>query len=159
MSSDSKRIEAAIDTMLATARSRDVSEQGRAHIAELLTVWASGYLEATCREVLKDYTTKRAHENVTAYVCWHLERFRNVRVEGILQLVGHFDKDAAGRLRQFADGRIQECVNSIVGIRHKVAHGRSAEVSIARITEYLRGAKDFANKMREVMGTNVQESQ
>lgn len=151
MSAESQRIEAAIDTMLATARLPDVSEQGRAHIAELLTVWASGYLEATCREVFKDYTSKRAHENVVKYVGWHLDRFQNPRMEGILELVGRFDKDAAYELRQFADGSIQECINSIVGIRHKIAHGRRAEVSLARITQYFRGAKDFASKMRTVM--------
>ena len=37
-------------------------------LAQLTTVWVSGYLESACREAVLAYTSKRANENVVNYV-------------------------------------------------------------------------------------------
>ena len=43
--------------------------------------------------------------------------------------MGGIDGDIADDLGDYADGSIRESVNSIVGIRHLIAHGRSANIT------------------------------
>ena len=116
-----------------------------------MTIWASGYLEATCRDAVLAYTRNRAHPTVVNFVSRSLNRFRNPRMENILTLVRGIDDDIADDLDDYADGSIKESVNSIVGIRHLIAHGRSANISIGRVTQYFEDAKKLARKMEDLL--------
>lgn len=57
----------------------------------------------------------------------------------------------ADDLGDYADGSIRESVNSIVGIRHLIAHGRSANISVGRVTQYFEDAKKLARKMEDLL--------
>ena len=69
----------------------------------------------------------------------------------MVNLVRTFDKDAARQLEGFCRGQIKESINSIVGNRHLIAHGRTTKISMAEIMRYFRDAKRFADKMRSVL--------
>ena len=148
---DRKRLETAIDRAYGEASSPQLSDENKAWLAQLMTIWASGYLEATCRDVLLEYTKKRADTNIVTFVSQNLNRFQNPKMENILTLIRGFDKDVANRLDEFTDGSIKESVNSIVGIRHLIAHGRSADISVARITQYFDNTKKLAKKMEDLL--------
>ena len=72
-------------------------------------------------------------------------------MENILALVRGIDGDIADDLGDYADGSIGESVNSIVSIRHQIAHGRSANISIGRVTQYFEDAKKLARKMENLL--------
>ena len=146
---DSDRLEAAI--ALAQGACANLSDEDKARMAQLMTVWASGYLEATCRSLLIEYTRRRADESVLKYVSGNINRFQNPKMDNILSLVRGFDEEVAGRIDAFSEGRIRESVNSIVGLRHQIAHGRSASISVGRITEHFENAKRLARKMRSLL--------
>lgn len=148
---DRKRLETAIDRARGEAGSPQLSDENKAWLAQLMTIWASGYLEATCRDVLLEYTKKRANLNVVDFVSQNLNRPRSPEMENILTLIRGFDQDVANRLDEFTDGSIKESVNSIVGIRHLIAHGRSADISVGRIAQYFDNAKKLARKMEELL--------
>ena len=148
---DSKRLETAIDSARDEAASPQLSEENRARLAQLMTVWASGYLEAVCRDAVLAYTKNRAHPNVVNFVSRSLNRFQNPRMENILTLVRGIDSNIADDLGNYADGSIEESVNSIVGIRHRIAHGRSANISVGRVTQYFEDAKKLARKMEDLL--------
>lgn len=148
---DSHRLETAFDDMERDLVSLELSEHNRSQVAQLLTVWASAYLEATCREVMTTYTLRRAEPSVVAYVMSQLDRFRIPKAENMVNLVRAFDKDAARQLEGFCRGQIKESINSIVGNRHLIAHGRTTKISMAEIMRYFQDAKRFADKMRSVL--------
>lgn len=83
---DSHRLENAINS--ARNEAPKLSDENQAWLAQLMTVLASGYLEATCREVLKTYAEQRADPSVARYVSANLERFNSPKIENILTLVG-----------------------------------------------------------------------
>ena len=114
---DSKRLETAIDSARDEAASPRLSEENKARLAQLMTVWASGYLEAVCRDAVLAYTKNRAHPTVVNFVSRSLSRFQNPRMENILTLVRGIDGDIADDLGNYADDSIKESVNSIVGSR------------------------------------------
>lgn len=79
------------------------------------------------------YTQQRAAPPVVPYVTGQLNRFRNPKAEDMVQLVRAFDKDIAGELETFCNGRIKD---SIVGNRHRIAHGRASGISMEQIIRY-----------------------
>ena len=120
-------------------------------MAQLMTIWASGYLETTCRALVLEYTRQRAEPNIVNYVSASVERFQNPKMEKISALIRMFDGEAADRIDEFAEGRIKESVNSIVGVRHQIAHGKSATISVAMITQHFENARRLVQKMRELV--------
>lgn len=151
---DSKRLEEAIDSVLQETLLLLRSGRGdayRSYLAQLLAVWASGYLEAKCREVMFMYTERRANPGVARYVAKRLDQFRNPRADKILELIGSFDADVARQLGDFAEGRIRSSINSIVSHRHRIAHGRSSEISILDVERYFGDARMFVRKMETLL--------
>ena len=148
---DSQRLETAIDSARDEAASPRLSEENKARLAQLMTIWASGYLEAACRDAVLAYTKRRAHPTVVNFVSRSLNRFQNPKMENILALVRGIDGGIADDLGDYADGSIRESVNSIVGIRHRVAHGHSANISVGRVTQYFEDAKKLARKMENLL--------
>ena len=61
--------------------------------------------------------------------------------------MGGIDGDIADDLGDYADGSIRESVNSIVGIRHLIAHGRSAN-----ITCQLHKVSAHTHSLRKIRG-------
>ena len=53
-------------------------------------------------------------------------------------------------LQSFADGPVGEGVNSIVGLRHRVAHGRSDRVNIDSVGRYFDEARKLPRRLAEL---------
>lgn len=148
---DRKRLETAIDAARDEADLPQLSDENKARFAQLMTILASGYLEAVCRDVMLAYTGKRAHQNIVNFVSRKLSRTPNPKMENILQLIREFDQNVANKLEEFTDGTIKDSVNSIVAIRNQIVHGRSASISVGRITQYFQDTKKLARKMEELL--------
>ena len=145
MTGDSHRLRAAIDS--ARADAHKLSNENQSRLAQLMTIWASGYLEATCREILRAYARQRSDPSILRYVSRHLERFRNPNMDNILNLIRSFDEDSARQLEVFSSGRIKESVNGMVAQRHRIAHGRSTDTTIARVNQQFEDAKRITDKL------------
>lgn len=149
--SDRNRLEAGIDAIRREVDSQDMSDDNKSRLAQLVAIWASGYLEATCRELLLEYARRRAHADVVGYVSWQLERFRSPNIGRMTEEVGKFDSRIAKELRQFSQGRMGESINIIVSMRHTVAHGRRPDMSLDRLLKHFDQAQKFAAKMEELL--------
>ena len=147
---DRIRLESAINSVFQDCDSREMAAVTLGRLAQLVAVWASGYLEATCREVVLAYVSRRADENVVNYVSRTLDRFSNPKMDKILELLHGVDQDATDELRIFADGRIEASVNSIVSNRHRIAHGRSSQITMVQVKGYYEDARQLAKKMKEL---------
>ena len=147
---DAKRLESTIDAVFAEAKDGELSVENQARLAQLVTVLASGYIEVKCRQVFTEYTTKRANPNVMRYVSAKLKRFRNPNMHKVVELARAFDSDAADELVRFAKGRIEDSVNSVVDNRHAIAHGRYAQVSLGRVTQYYGDVRELVRKLRQL---------
>ena len=150
--SDSERLERAIADVLQFASRNKTSPEELSWIAQIMAVWASGYLEASCREALLAYAKTSSSPGVYRYVDHQLKFFRSPKTNDMLELIGLFDGGAAEDLREFADGQIKASIDSIVTYRHSLAHGRSAQVTVHRVRAYFDDAKRFTGRMRSLLG-------
>ena len=156
---DSRRLETAIESLREESRSADVSDATRARMAQLLAVWASGYLEVSCRDALVAYTRKRADPSVVKYVQRKLKRFPSPKLNNIIAEISNFDEVVANDIESFAEGQIGESVNSIVAIRNQIAHGRPSSVSLARMGAYVDDATRLVKRIQHMVdGSRQSES-
>ena len=145
---DSHRLEEAIGAARVEAGELSIENQSR--LAQLMTIWGSGYLEAKCREILRRYVERHANPTVRRFVSQNLERFNNPKADKIFDLVRSFDKNKANQLEDFARGSISESVNGMIAQRHRIAHGRSTDTTVMRICQQFDDVKKFANKLENL---------
>jgi len=145
---DSRRLEAEIRAACEEAKERSMANQSR--LAQLVTILASGYLEATCREVLTSYAEKHAEAKTFRFVSRNLERFTNPRMQRIIEPVGSFDKDSAKQLEAFASDGIKESVDGIVTQRNSIAHGRRTDTTLVNVSRQFDDARRLAGKLNSL---------
>lgn len=139
---DTRRLRRAFDSAaLACRKLREDQDEDRARLAQPMTIWASGYLEASCRQIVVRYAERRSAPGVVRLVNRQMQRFTNPKMDRILGLVRSFEREKADALEAFAGGEITESVNSIVGIRNDLAHGRRASVSVSQIVRHFERAR------------------
>lgn len=148
---DSVRLKSAIELVREETRSRQLSQMDGERYAQLTTIWVSGYLEASCREMLLEYSKKRADPAVVRYVSWNLERLPSPKVDNIAAVVGRFDQEAARTLRRYSKGEIKDSVDGIVESRHAVAHGRSADITLENVFHHYDNVTKLTRKMEGLL--------
>jgi len=127
-----------------------LSQDNLRRLSQLMTIWACAYLEATCKEVLRAYAKKHANPQVQKYIITGLNRFRNPKMETILQLVGSFDKTFRLQLEDFSSGRIKNSIDSIVAQRNCIAHGEPTYPNIEVICEQFDDARRLSEKLESL---------
>ena len=120
---------------------KDISDiELQSHWARYLCILVSGYLETSVRAIYREYSRKRADRNVENYVSSRLKWFQSPKMEPILQLTRAFSQQWAERLKIETDGELKISVDSIVDVRHNIAHGRDSGISYSRICDYYKNA-------------------
>ena len=145
---DARILETSIDSTYQEAL--ELADENQFRLAQLMTIWVSGYLEITCRDVLLTYTERKSDEAVARFVGQNLQRMRGPNTEEIFKLVRSFDKDRANELKEFFQGRIKESVDGVVALRNQIAHGGPANTTIANVKTQFEDSKRLAGKLKEL---------
>jgi RiboL-PSP-HEPN len=112
----------------------------QSHWSRYLCVLVSGFLENSVRLTYAEYARKRADSSVANFVESRLRQFQNPKLGAILDLAGAFNQEWRQQLEQDTSGQLGESVNSIVGNRHKIAHGDSVGLTLHTLIQYYRDA-------------------
>jgi hypothetical protein len=110
----------------------------QSHWARYICVLAAGFLENALHELYLSYSSSRAHPNVARFVSKSLDSIQNPRSDIFLRVANNFDENWKNTLEAFIDdnGR-KEAINSIIGNRHLIAHGKISNISLAQIKAYI----------------------
>jgi hypothetical protein len=135
ISSQIQRLEA---LMKKAAKSTDDVEL-LAHWARYFCVIVAGIIENGVKEIYSEYVTRTSTARVAGYARTRLSTIQNPNSEKLVQITRSFDVPWATALEKFIDdnGR-KDAVDSIMNLRHQIAHGRNAGVSYVRVVEYLQ---------------------
>ena len=120
------------------ARLKTVSDDPEvlSDLARHLCVLVAGFLERAIVEVLVEHTRTRSDASVLRHVERELQRTTNLNSQRLLDVVGSFDPHWRESLEQFLVDEYRDAVNSIINLRHTVAHGRFTGVTMARVEGY-----------------------
>lgn len=101
-----------------------------------------------------EYCKVRCHESVANYVQANLVSFQNPKMGSILDLLGKFSPQWRATLDEATQGQLADSVNSIVGNRHKIAHGDSVALSLSSLRSYYKDALKVVELLRATCGVN-----
>ena len=121
----------------------------QSHWAQYLCVVVSGFIENSVRLTYAEYARKRADASVAGFVASRLRQFQNPKMGSILDLAGAFSEEWKQRLESDTSGQLAESVNSIVGNRHKIAHGESVGLSLHTLIRYYGDAVKVVDLLRK----------
>jgi hypothetical protein len=108
----------------------------QAHWARYTCIVMSGYIEDCVKELLSGYTNERSPTTVFNYVSAQLKYFRTADTENIGDLVSKFDKAWLISFTAFLTAERRDAVNSVVGNRHRIAHGLDVGVTMSQLSQW-----------------------
>jgi hypothetical protein len=124
----------------------------QSHWSRYLCVLVSGFLENSVRITYSEYARARADASVADFVESRLRQFQNPKMGSILELTGGFSQEWRQQLEKDTSGQLAESVNSIVGNRHKIAHGESVGLTLQTLAQYYADALRVVDLLRQQCG-------
>ena len=124
----------------------------QAHWCRYLCILVSGFLENGVRETFSEVAMKRADPVIVNFVQNRLRQFQNPKMGNILEILAAFSQPWKLQFENTTNGQLSESVNSIVGNRHKIAHGDSVSLTLSSLRQYYRDAIRVVELLRQQCG-------
>jgi hypothetical protein len=135
----SRRIQAIEALITKTEAYAEGDIERQSHWAKYLCVLAAGCLEQSLIYIYVDYCKSTASGKVANYTAAKLKTIRNPKTRVFLDVTSSFDKMWGVKLEDFLDDEGRgEAINSIMTNRHRIAHGNTSHITVARVKEYFR---------------------
>jgi hypothetical protein len=138
-----------IEQTLARAKVLDPGSAMRADLAKYVCVLASGYIEQTTKALVLVHCSNRGvTPSVQRYVERQLKRFQNAETSRIFDLLNALDPMIEASFRATVTPERESAVDSVVHLRHQIAHGGQATTSIDQQEQYLQLIEQFLIELR-----------
>ncbi len=130
------RLRKRLESTLSRAPNSAADIEVQSDFAKYFCILVSGFLESAIVALILDYAERRSSPEVTLYVERHLDFWTNPNAGKIIQLLGSFSLDWKIASEQFLIDERKATVNSLIALRHKIAHGESVGTSLTQVKAY-----------------------
>ncbi len=134
----------------AAGRLSDVELQS--HWSRYLCILVCGFLENSVELCLSEYARQRSDPTVANFVSAKLRGFQSPKMGSIAELFGAFKPEWKSEIDGATQGQLSDSVNSIVGNRHRIAHGQSVSLSLSSLKDYFRDAAAVVALLEKTCG-------
>ena len=128
-----------LDTLFHQVEEASASNQELySHWAKYLTVLVSGFVEECVEEIFSNYVDNCSNTKTASFVKSSIAGMRsNPNYEKLRKIVSMFDTNWANLLDEYSkqEGR-QDALNSVMNVRHAVAHGRDTGITMSSLRSY-----------------------
>ena len=142
-----KRLDSTFSRMPSTVEEIELQSD----FARYLCVLVSGFFENAIIALILDFVQRRGAPEVAAFVERELERWTNPNVEKICALLGSFNRNSRTRAELFLVDERKESVNSLVALRHKIAHGDSVGTTFSQVKSYYSKIIEVTNFVADML--------
>lgn len=125
--------------------------------AKYLCIRCAGFFEVALREILGDYLDQASSPSVARHGKLMLKRNQNPKGEQIAQILGSFDTKWREKLEThqcWTDGG-KDSFDSVMNIRHTLAHGGDVGITLGSLTAYLENAVKVLNYVEKICRNEV----
>lgn len=144
-----------LDATFARAKKIDPSEiELRADFARHLCVLVSGFLDQTVKNYTSEYARNRSNQAVANYVIKSVKQLTNLKAEKLKQHVLSFDHTWQAQVEALIADERKDAINSLVTLRHGIAHGQPDDVTLVRVEGYYREIVKVIEGLRIIMQLN-----
>lgn len=144
----------ALDRAFARANSIAIDNyELRSDLAKHLCILISGWLEAAAYELARQRCRKHSSGPVLSYCLSQLSWTRNPNADALLELVGFFDLAWQDAFEKTLTLERKSAVNSIVGLRNDIAHGKlqgTSSMSIVRVRAYYERVAEVVDYLMDL---------
>ncbi len=109
--------------------------------ARYLCVLVAGFLEQAVIEIALEHARTHSQPSIQRHVEKYLRRFTSANAQRVTELLGSFDSDWQKDLEDYLVDEYKDAVNSVINLRHAVAHGRYTGVTMAGVQNYYNRVK------------------
>jgi hypothetical protein len=142
----------ALDAAFARASRIDLGEiELRADFARHLCVLVSGFIDQTIKNYTIEYVRKRSSETVTNHVSKSIVNLTNLKAEKLISHLLSFDSGWKPTLDTLIADERKAAIDSVVALRHGIAHGRPGDITIARMVSYYAEVNRVMDGVRSLM--------
>ncbi len=146
-----QRIEAAFE------RSKLASDDPEllADHAKYLCVLVSGFIEKSLAEIALEHARRAGSPSLQRFIERNTARFTNANSEKVLQFLGSFDPDWRRNVESVLVEQYKDAFDSVVNLRHQIAHGYSVGLTYARIKEYYNAIREVVDYLQDLCIPNT----
>ncbi|ORC48830.1 hypothetical protein B2G74_12030 [Burkholderia sp. A27] len=142
----------ALDATFLRAEKIDPSEiELRADFARHLCVLVSGFLDQTIKNYTIDYVKRRASPEVVHYVSQSIANLTNLKSSKLSNHLLSFDANWKSQLESLITDERKDAIDSLVTLRHGIAHGKPGDVTLTRVRDYYQNIIKVVNGVRTIM--------
>jgi len=145
------RLKRRLDATFSRAPKSNADSEVQSDAARYLCVLVSGYLENAIVALVLDLATKRSAPEIASFVERSLDRWTNANSVRISQLIGSLSSDWRLKTDAFLVDERKDAVNSLVALRHQIAHGESVGTSLAQVKEYYKAIKEVVDFLADLL--------
>jgi len=125
--------------------------------ARYLCVLVSGFIEQSLRVLLTEYSDRNSAPYVRNFISEEIRRLTNCKTSKIEEILRKFhSRWAEDFTTQISDAgvsenEIKDSIDSVVAIRHAIAHGKNTGISYITISKYYSNAKAAVNILESII--------
>jgi len=145
------RLQRRLDVTLGRAPAATADIEVQSDFAKYFVILVSGFLENALTTLLLDAAQRRSAPEIALFVERQLEYWTNPNCERLVQLLGSFSPD----WRQAAESHLiderKAAINSLVSLRHKIAHGESVGTTLGQVKGYYATVLDVVEFLTDLV--------
>jgi hypothetical protein len=147
------RLQAQLDSTFVRAKKlaaagADIETQS--DFAKYLCVLVSGFLEKSIAELLLEHSRRAGGPTMQRFVESNTRKFTNANAQKVKDLLGSFNSDWKTRMEAVLIDELKDAVDSVIGIRHQIAHGGSGGITYSRIAEYYKRIQFVIDQIADI---------
>ncbi len=119
--------------------------------AKYLCVLVSGFFENAIVALILEYVERRSAPEVAVFIGRQLDRWTNPNTEKISTLFGSFNADWRLALERYLIDERKDSINSLVALRHKIAHGESVGTSLSQIKAHYKVIAEVVDYLADLV--------
>ena len=106
--------------------------------ARYLCVLVSGFLERAVTELILEHSRRYGGPTLQRFVEANTRKFANANCKKLKDTLGTFSPDWRTKLDTILVDESKDAIDSVIGLRHLIAHGGSGGITYHRISEYYK---------------------
>jgi hypothetical protein len=118
--------------------------------ARYFCVLVAGFLEQAMIEVALEHVRTHSHISVQRHVDTRLRRFTSANTQNIIELLGSFEADWRIDLEGYIVDEYKDAINSVISLRHTIAHGRYVGVTMVSVKDYYERVKNVVDHVADL---------
>lgn len=118
--------------------------------ARYLCVLVSGFIEKALSEIVLEHARRTGAPSLQRFVEMNTARFTNANSTRVLQLLGSFNPDWRNAVESILVDKYKDSFDSVVSLRHQIAHGSSVGITYVRIKNYFEAIVDVIERIQEL---------